>query len=112
PCPRAQVDNPLACFRVAGERDELAALVLDFDLPGFEAGFALDADVGRESNAPRTDLRRHRIDKLLEQLVPRAFRDVDSQVQWSAVEQRRPLVRGDQRRQLRGDPSRYEACLR
>src|SRR6185437_7761555 len=66
PCPRAQVDNPLACFRFAGERDELAALVLDFDLPGFEAGFALDAAVGRESNAPRTDLRRHRIDKLLE----------------------------------------------
>ena len=90
PAQRSRIRSPVA--RGAGQRDQLAALVLHLDQPGRERRMLVDPAVGGQANAPRTERRRRRSSNLLEQFVARRPGDIDPQVERRALEQSGPFV--------------------
>ena len=84
--------------RLAGQRDQLAAFVLDLDQAVGEGRMIVDPGVGRQPQAPgaeRASAPRRRIASSI--ALAAGPRDIDPQVERRALEQRRPFVGVDQR---------------
>ena len=52
PCPGAKIEDAHAVGRLAGQRDQLAAFVLDLDQAIGEGGMVIDPAVGRQAQCP------------------------------------------------------------
>ena len=91
--PGAKIEDALCVLRRARERNELAALVLDLDKPGFVSGMIVDPAVDWQAQAPRAELRQSRAWNLLHELLARSSRRVHSEVERCPVQECGPFVR-------------------
>jgi hypothetical protein len=86
----AQVDHQLVAGRLAGERDQLAALVLHLDQPVGESLVAGDRAVGRQPQSPRAE-RRRLGPEMRRHLLAAGAGKIGAKVDRRALDQRRPL---------------------
>ena len=94
PAQRSRIRSPRA--GAAGQRDELAALVLHLDQARRERRMLVDPAIGGQANAPGADGVGVGAFELFEQFVTRRPGDIDPQVEGRAIEQRGPFVTADQ----------------
>ena len=99
-------------FGAAGDRDELAAFILDLDQTLGEGRMIVDAAVRWQPNAPRAERCRHRAFELAEKLVAARPGGIHPQVQRSALEQCGPFAGSDQGREFLRQPSGHRASRR
>ena len=79
--------------RRAGERQQLAALVLHLDEAFGKDGTVVNAAVGRKPQAPGADAGLLRLGKLRKQRIARRAGNIYAQVERCALQQRRPFFR-------------------
>ena len=92
PCPSAKVQNAQAVGRLAGQRDQLATFILYLDQAVGEGGMAIDAAVGSQANAPRTQAGRQRVLDLTNELLAVCPGDIHPNVERRTLKQGRPFV--------------------
>src|SRR4029079_3081869 len=89
---RAQVQHPLIVLGSTGERDQLAAFVLNLDQALSIRRMVIDPRIRRQPDSPRTVRRWRCIDKLIEKTLARGPRRVRAEIERRAFEQSRPFV--------------------
>ncbi len=108
----AQIEDFVAALWIACERDQLTALVLNFDKPGLEGWMIVDPAIDRQSNTQGADRRWNSARKFSQHGVARGFRGIDAKIQRRTLKQRWPFVRRKDRRKLEDQPFRHDSSKR